>query len=141
MCSNEASMEVSVKKKFETYPDTVAASLIQLRQLIFSTAKQEGIASLGECLKWNEPSYISPYGTTIRFDWKAKAPEQYCIYFNCKTTLIETVKEVYGDTFTYEGNRALVFQLTESLPTKALTHCLSMALRYKKLKHLPLLGA
>jgi hypothetical protein len=54
---------------------------------------------------------------------------------------VATFKEIYGDIFKYEGNRALIFKLNETLPTTALTHCISMALRYKKLKHLALLGA
>jgi hypothetical protein len=134
-------MNSSVKQKFETYPENIAVLLGKIRNLIFSVAKQEGITDLTETLKWGEPSYISKLGSTIRFDWKTKYPEKYCIYFNCKTSLIETFKEVYGDTFTYEGNRAIVFQINETVPLKEFTHCLSMSLRYKNIKHLSLLGA
>jgi len=112
-----------------------------VRDLILSVAKQDGIPDITETLKWGEPSYISKVGSTIRIDWKAKYPDQYCIYFNCKTSLIETFKEIYGDTFTYEGNRAIVFKINEVLPHKELAHCISMSLRYKKIKHLVLLGA
>lgn len=134
-------MDTNVKQKFETYPKEIVLLLIDLRELIFSVAKQHNILDLAETLKWGEPSYISKLGSTIRFDWKAKQPEQYYIYFNCKTTLIETFKEIYGDTFIFEGNRAIVFTTTQKLPLKELSHCISMALRYKKLKHLNLLGA
>ena len=134
-------MNSNVKQKFETYPENIAVLLGKIRNLIFSVAKQEGITDLTETLKWGESSYISKLGSTIRFDWKTKYPEQYCIYFNCKTSLIETFKEVYGDTFTYEGNRAIVFQINETVPLKEFTHCLSMSLRYKNIKHLSLLGA
>jgi hypothetical protein len=54
---------------------------------------------------------------------------------------VATFKEIYGDIFKYEGNRALIFKLDETLPTMALTHSIFMALRYKKLKHVALLGA
>lgn len=134
-------MDENVKQKFTTYPDNIAVLLHDIRNLIFGVAAQDGIAELEETLKWGEPSYISKSGSTIRFDYKDKAPQQFCIYFNCNTKLVETFKELYGDTFVYQGNRALVFELDQALPNKELAHCISLALRYKKIKHLPLLGA
>ncbi len=134
-------MDLGVKQKFEKYPDDIAIRLNGIRDLIFEVAKEYGLDNLTETLKWGEPTYISIGGSAIRFDWKPKYPEQYSIYFNCKTTLVETFKEVYGDTFIYENNRAIVFQLDQSIPFKELAHCISMSLRYKKIKHLTLLGA
>jgi hypothetical protein len=134
-------MDLSVKQKFTSYPEDVAVLLNVIRDLILDTAKECGISDITETLKWGEPSYVSKIGSTIRIDWKSKYPDQYCIYFNCKTTLVETFKEIYGDTFTYEGNRAIVFQKKQVVPYKELIHCISMSLRYKKIKHLNLLGA
>jgi len=134
-------MDLSVKQKFETYPENIYRLLSSVRELILTVAEQDGILDLTESLKWGEPSYTSKIGSTIRFDWKAKHPEKYCIYFNCKTSLIETFKEVYGDTFSYEGNRAITFKINQNLPFKELAHCISMSLRYKNIKHLVLLGA
>jgi hypothetical protein len=134
-------MDFTVKQKFETYPVHVSTSLSAIRMLILNTAKKNGIIELVETLKWGEPSYISKIGSTIRYDWKPKYPDEFRIYFHCQTKLVATFKEIYGDIFKYEGNRALIFKLSETLPTTALTHCISMALRYKKLKHLALLGA
>ncbi|WP_352298316.1 DUF1801 domain-containing protein [Pseudoalteromonas sp. 20-MNA-CIBAN-0454] len=134
-------MNLSVQQKFSTYPESVAVLLNNVRDLILNVAKQDGITDITETLKWGEPSYVSKVGSTIRIDWKAKYPDQYCIYFNCKTSLIETFKEIYGDTFTYEGNRAIVFKINQVVPYKELSHCISMSLRYKKIKHLVLLGA
>jgi hypothetical protein len=134
-------MDLGVKQKFETYPENIVVLLNTIRDLIYSVAKQDEIIELTETLKWGEPSYISKIGSTLRFDWKDKYPDQYCIYFNCKTSLIETFKEVYGDTFTYEGNRAIIFKCNQDIPIIELSHCISMALRYKKIKHLDLLGA
>lgn len=134
-------MDEHVKQKFSTYPADVAVVLNEVKSLIFQVAREVGIIDLKETLKWGEPSYISKSGSTIRFDYKGKAPQYFCIYFNCNTKLIDTFKELYGDTFVYQGNRALVFELSQTLPSKELAHCLSLALRYKKIKHLPLLGA
>ena len=134
-------MDLKVKQKFDSYPENISILLNRLRDLIFDVAKQNGISNIIETLKWGEPSYISQIGSTIRLDWKEKYLEQYCIYFNCQTTLIETFKEVYGDIFTYEGNRAIVFNTQQKLPYTELSHCISMALRYKKIKHLNLLNS
>ncbi|QDE30784.1 MULTISPECIES: DUF1801 domain-containing protein [Shewanella] len=134
-------MDVNVKQKFETYPEDISVCLMQLRTLILSVAQQEGIVDIEETLKWGEPSYSSRIGSTIRFDWKAKSPNQYCIFFNCKTNLIDTFKEIYGDTFVYGGNRSIIFNKNDIIPLTELTHCISMSLRYKKIKHLVSLGA
>jgi hypothetical protein len=134
-------MDLNVKQKFASYPEHIRTLLNTIRNIIYSVAQQDGIKDLTETLKWGEPSYISNIGSTIRLDWKAKYPDQYCLYFNCKTSLIDTFKEIYGDTFIFEGNRAIVFKTEQDLPIKALSHCISMSLRYKKLKHLDLLGS
>ena len=134
-------MDINVEKKFASYPADVAAQLKTLRELILSVAKQDGIEDITETLKWGEPSYLSNSGSAVRFDWKAKTPDQYCMYFNCKTTLVATFKEIYGDIFTYEGNIAIVFTMGQVIPLQELLHCISMSLRYKKIKHLALLGA
>jgi hypothetical protein len=134
-------MEPLIKEKFSLYPSNVTLLLTALRTLIFDVANEDNIKDLTETLKWSEPSYVAKKGSTIRFDWKPKYPEQYCLYFNCKTSLIETFKEIYGGTFQYQGNRAIVFQLTDKLPVTALKHCISLSLRYHDIKHLPLLGS
>jgi len=134
-------MDLAVKEKFKAYPVDVAGYLHQIRDLIYYVAAQENIDELTETLKWNEPSYLCKTGSTIRFDWKSHQPEQVCVYFNCKTQLVDTFKEIHGSLFTFSGNRAIVLDLSQPIPTKALAQCLSMALRYKQLKHAPLLGA
>ena len=133
-------MEQSIKDKFSSYPTNISALLAKIRNLIFEVAKEVGIEDITEILKWNEPSYLTKNGSTIRFDWKAKYPQQYCLYFNCKTSLVETFKELYGDTFNYQSNRAIAFQLSDKLPIAELKHCISLSLRYRTIKHLPLLG-
>jgi hypothetical protein len=137
-------MEKIVQQKFDSYPDGVAILLHRIRTLILETAAEAGIESVEETLKWGEPSYLTKNGSTIRFDYKAKSPEQYCIYFNCKTTLVETFRALYGDLFSYDGSRALIFKTAlkgEDLCEVELKNCLLMSLTYKKRKHLPLLGA
>jgi len=116
--------------------------MYRLRELIIKTASEiEGLEVLEETLKWGEPSYLTKHGSTVRIDWKAKNPSQFAIYFKCTSRLVPTFKKIYKDTFTFEKNRAIVFGLDDSLPKKEIMHCISLALTYHKVKHLPLLGA
>ncbi|MCG2459368.1 DUF1801 domain-containing protein [Flavobacteriaceae bacterium F89] len=130
-----------VKDVFNTYPKEVRPQLLNLREMVISTASEiVGLEKLEETLKWGEPSYLTKYGSTIRMDWKDKNPEQFALYFKCTSKLVPTFKAIYKDTFQFEGNRAIVFKLDEKLPAKELRQCISMALTYHKVKHLPLLG-
>ncbi len=127
---------------FKRYPRHVKPRLLQLRKLVLQTATEiEELTELEETLKWGEPSYLSKHGSTVRVDWKAKTPNQFAIYFKCTSRLVPTFREIYKDIFTFEGNRAIVFNLKDNIPEAEIRHCIKMALTYHKIKHLPLLGA
>ena len=131
-----------VKPVFSNYPPQVKDALMSLRRLILETAEEiEAIRELEETLKWGEPSYLTKFGSTIRINWKEKNPEKMAIYFKCTSRLVPTFKKLYHKTFEFEGKRAILFDLSSDIPEKELKHCISMALMYHKLKHLPLLGA
>lgn len=126
---------------FDRYPQDIQEKLLHLRSLIFEAADEiENLGSIEETTKWGEPSYISKHGSTIRVDWKDKEPDQYSMYFHCKTKLVDTFKEIYGDVFRFEGNRAIVFLVNDVVPAEELKHCIALSLNYHRIKHLPLLG-
>ncbi len=130
-----------VEKVFDTYPENVREKMDHLRKLVLETAaKTETITQLEETLKWGEPSYITKQGSTLRMDWKPKAPDQYALYFQCTSKLVPTFKMLYKDTFNFQGSRAIVFGLEDKLPEKALKDCIKATLTYHKVKHLPTLG-
>ena len=130
-----------VEKVFNSYPQEMREKLMLLRKLVIETASEtEGIASLEETLKWGEPSYLTKGGSTIRVAWNKSIPDQYAMYFNCKTKLVDTFKERYKDEFKYEGNRAIVFNKNDTIPINELKHCILLTLTYHSRKHLPLLG-
>lgn len=131
----------AVEEKFAAYPKKIKGKMNTLRKLVIETAKEiDSISEIEETLKWGEPSYLVKKGSTIRMDWKAKNPDQYAIYFKCTSKLVLTFKEVYGDTFKYENNRAILFDLNDEVPKAELKDCIGMALQYHTLKNLPLLG-
>ena len=110
-----------VKEKFDNYPSDVRYKILELRELIFDVAKNEKIINnIDEMLKWNEPSYITKNGSTLRIDWKKNKPNQYSMYFNCKTKLVETFRELFSDRFQFEGNREIIFQKDDIIDLDAL---------------------
>jgi hypothetical protein len=130
-----------VAKIFKNYPEPFRARLLKLRRFILETALEtEGAGSVEETLKWGEPSYLTKSGSTIRMDYKPAHPDQYAMYFNCKSRLVETFRELYGGLFQFEGNRAIVFNKNDKIPVNELKHCIRLALTYHKRKHLPMLG-
>jgi len=126
-------------KAYGTFSVEVREKLFVLRQLIFDVAlNSEPPIAIEETLKWAEPAYLCQQGSTIRLG--SKHAGEYAIYFNCNTQLLENFREVFGDDFNYEGNRAIVFTLDEDLNQAGLKQCISVALTYHKRKHLNLLG-
>ncbi|MFT7688412.1 MAG: hypothetical protein ACI9FB_003776 [Candidatus Azotimanducaceae bacterium] len=131
----------AVASVFEGYPVEVGCGLMCMRDLIFEVAADlDPLIDLEESLRWGEPAYLCKSGSTIRLGFKKSNPAEYGMYFNCKAQLIETIQEVYGADFQYEGQRALIFQVGQKINSAALKQCIALALRYHKLKHLPLLG-
>lgn len=138
----ELTTDTAVEEVFDNYPKEVKQQMLYLRELVLKTASEiEGLKQLNETLKWGEPSYVTKSGSTLRMDWKVKAPEQYAMYFKCTSKLVPTFKTVFKDKFNFEKNRAILFKLNEEIPNAELIQCITMALTYHKIKHLPLLGA
>lgn len=126
---------------FNTYPEYIRPKMLHLRQLILDTANESEIVNkLEETLSWSEPSYRTNTGSTVRIDWKEKQPDQYAIYFTCTTSLVDTFRKLYDGKLKFEGDRAIVFDLSDEIPEQELKHCISLALTYHKVKHLWMLG-
>ncbi len=68
-------------------------------------------------------------GTTVRID-RRKAADGYAIYFHCQSGLVGRFRELYPDTFKYEGKRAIVFDAKAKVPVRALRHCIALALTH-----------
>lgn len=134
-------MKRDVAEVFTTYPPHIQQNLLCLRQLILETASESDGLALEETLKWGELSYLAKSGSTIRLGWKNSSPDQYALYFHCKTRLVDTFKELYGDVLKFEGNRAIVFHRNAEIPVDEVKHCIFLSLTYHQRKHLPMLGA
>ena len=118
---------------YENYDEKYKTILLKIREMIFEISeKMYGENSITEELKWNQPSYATKYGTPIRLDTFDK--DNVGIFFNCRTTLVENFKILFGDLFTYSKNRAVVLSVHEEIPADEIAACLEMALSYHKIK-------
>jgi hypothetical protein len=128
--------DAGVSKAFAAYPSKMRRKLMVLRQLIFDTAAgTDGVGEIDETLKWGEPAYLaakSKSGSTIRIDWKKSNPSQYAMYFHCQTTLVSMFRTLFPNDFKYEGNRAIVFDEDDAVPTEELSFCIAAALTYHR---------
>lgn len=132
---------VKLSNIFSGYEKPARKKLLLLRKLILETADEINLHEpIEETIRWQEPSYISNAGSTIRIAPYKKDEEKVAMFFNCKTVLIETIKEIYQDLFEYEGNRAIILAIKDDIPTKELKHCIELALTYHRRKKRPLLG-
>jgi len=129
-----------VASVFKAYPRDLRARLMALRELVFdAAARTEGVGRLTETLKWGQPSYLTEEtgsGTTVRID-RLKAGDGYAVYFHCQSGLLGQFRELYPDTFKYEGKRAIVFEAGDRVPARELRHCLALALTHHARKKKP----
>ncbi len=130
-----------VEAVFKSYPTYIRPKMEFLRQLVLDVAAEiDTLEDLEETLKWGEPSYLTSQGSTIRMDWKSSRADYYALYFNCKTKLVDTFKELYSEKLSFEGNRAILFNINDEIPITEVKHCIFLCLNYHTIKHLPLLG-
>jgi hypothetical protein len=136
------SINPEVLATFEAYPESTKNKLLFLRQLIFEVAAEtDGVGEIEETLKWGQISYLTPEtksGSTIRIDQVDADAGQYAMYFHCRTTLVDSFKQLYPDEFEYGGNRSILFEKEDDIPVDALKQCIAQALTYhasKKRRH------
>ena len=122
---------------FAAYPTPARKRLLTVRRLILQLAQtNEVIGPLTEALKWGEPAYLTDAtraGSTLRLSWNARAPGQYTLCVNCRTTLIDTFRALFPEQ-TYEGNRAIVFDVRAPVPADVVRQCAELALTYHRRK-------
>ncbi|MCG9580877.1 DUF1801 domain-containing protein [Vibrio tubiashii] len=134
-------MNNAVKERFDEYPENARVRLTELRNLVFEIVSELDLGEVDETLKWGEPSYSVKTGSPLRMDWKLKSPNNYYLFFNCQTKLVDTFRELYGEELVFQGNRAIILSLSKPIPETAIKSCLELALTYQQRKHFPLLGA
>lgn len=131
-------LDPAVAEIFASYPPAIRRKTMALRKLIFETAAStDGAGPITETLKWGEPAYVtaaSKSGTTIRIGWKKSTPRRYAIHVHCQTNLIDIFRALFPEELNFEGNRAIVFEESDTVPTDSLAICIAAALTYHRNK-------
>ena len=126
--------DAKVAAVFKAYAPDVRARLMALRETVFEVAAvTPGVGPLTETLKWGQPSYLTEEtgsGTTVRIDRLKGDAGGYAVYFHCQSGLVGQFRELYPDTFAYEGERAILFGPTTRVPARELRHCIALALTH-----------
>lgn len=124
----------AVALKFEQYPPPIRRQMQAIRALIFDVAaRTNGVGVLEETLKWGEPAYLpstTKAGSTVRIDWKPRAPHHLGVFFNCNTDLVGTFRAEFPFDFEFDGNRALLIDRSKPIPVVALRLCIEAAFTY-----------
>jgi hypothetical protein len=122
------------RSAWDGLPDDLVEKLTRLRGLIMEVAGDNpAIGPLEETRKWGEPAFLTSAtgsGTTVRINRHKQSADKYAFYVHCQTDLIERYKQLYNDKLTFDGNRAVVFDVHDELPVDAVRHCIAMALTY-----------
>lgn len=122
------------------YPEIARERLEELSKLIFQVAANLELGEVEQSLKWGELSFSVKTGSPIRIDWKTKTPAKYYMFFHCQTKLVDTFRELFADKLEFQGNRAIVLDISKPLPTFIIAKCIELGFTYKQRKHMPLLG-
>lgn len=129
-----ARMPPEVAAAFNAAPAAARKQLMTLRTIVLEAGAAQGVGPIEESLKWGEPAYRCAGGSTVRIAWSPKTPDQVAMHVICTTDLIARFREPYPHSFTFAGNRSLLFTLHEKPSRPALAHCVGLAFTYHRPK-------
>jgi hypothetical protein len=128
-----AEIPAPVCAAFDAQPVTVRAALLQVRDLILQAAAADPrIGPLTEALRWGEPAYLteaSGSGSTLRLG-VAKKTGGAALFVNCRTDLVSSIRDLYGDTFGYAGAREVRLPGDIAGSADPIRHCATLVLTY-----------
>ena len=113
-----------------TWPTAAQHRFSEIRTIILRASQEWPMT---ESLKWGQPAWRpskTSQGSTLRVSWSDKNPDNIGIFVHCQTTLAATMRDLYPDSFSYEGNRALHLPLTGEVPEQALDHLARLTFTY-----------
>ncbi len=112
-----------------------ALSEALLRRLIAEAGAASGAGKIVESVKWGQPSFAPArprVGSSVRIEHRANG--DMALMFICHTGLVDRFREIYGDRLRFEGNRAIVLEVSGAMPQEELRHCIAMAFTYHREK-------
>lgn len=125
----EQFLDPKIEETFALLPEPARTRLLNLRSLIFKIAAEQN-ETVSETLKWGQPSYQSASGTPIRLGIPKSGG--YALFVHCQTSVISEFRNTFEDAFSYEGNRAVLFQEDDQIDVKKVAVLINSALTYRR---------
>ncbi|WP_170341241.1 DUF1801 domain-containing protein [Ruegeria arenilitoris] len=98
----------NVASAYEAFAADTRRGALVLRDLVLATAQElQPAVSVTEALRWGQPAYLSPKGTTIRLGGHTSA--RFALFVHCQTRLIGEFTSAFPGADRIDGNRAILF--------------------------------
>ncbi len=101
------------KCAFAAFPTIARDGLLEIRHLNFAVAEAENVGAFEESLKCGQPAYLTSERKLPTPPLRLGVPKigGYALFVHCQWPLIADARTVFDDAFTYEGNRAVLFDV------------------------------
>ncbi|KIC45211.1 hypothetical protein RA28_12105 [Ruegeria sp. ANG-S4] len=97
-----------VAAAFDALPKPARPGAMLLRELIFDTAGSLPRAQpLSEELRWGQPAYLAPKGSTIRLGGHKSAT--FALFVHCQSRLMGDFTSAFPGEDRIDGTRAILF--------------------------------
>lgn len=97
-----------VKAAFDALPPATRQGALALRALVLDTAASLPRAQpLKEELRWGQPAYLAPKGSTIRLGGHKSA--SFALFVHCQSRLMGDFTTAFPGEDRIDGNRAVLF--------------------------------
>jgi len=133
MATKAPPVDADVAAVLNTYPAKARTRLKAVRKLIYEVARgTPEVGTLTETTKWSEPAHLTEQtkaGVTLRIAWKAKRPDEYALFVNCQSGVLDTLRTL-NPNLNCEGNRGIWFDLNQPCPDDDIRLCAQVALTW-----------
>ncbi len=119
----------AVAAAFEAFPADTRSGVLALRDLILETAETLPMAHpLEEALRWGQPAYLAPKGSTIRLGGHKSA--RFALFVHCQSRLMGDFTSTFPGEDRIEGNRAILFDAPDQIDKTRHGWIIARALTY-----------
>lgn len=118
-----------VASAFEALAPPTRTGALALRDLIFDTAASLSDAPLvNEDLRWGQPAYLAPKGSTIRLGGHKSA--SFALFVHCQSRLMGDFTSVFPGEDRIDGTRAVLFDSPDQIDPNRHGWLIARALTY-----------
>ncbi|MEM7319918.1 MAG: DUF1801 domain-containing protein [Pseudomonadota bacterium] len=118
-----------VEAAFAAFPSMSRPGLLRLRELVFDTAAGLPAANpLEEALRWGQPAYLAPKGSTVRLGVPKTA--NFGLFVHCQSRLIPDFTSAFPREDQIEGTRAVLFDDADQIDETRHGWLIARALTY-----------